>query len=201
MRCGSIEDHRTNQAREDTDQRLGRRCGPGLRGLREGQQLVAAVASLGAGRSLVSWHRQHLELGPKAYCCVSRADRLAVPILRCAVTPLPLHLGLSLGLAHAHLFTTLLLHRVVLRNLRFLRLILHRLSRRIVSLLHHLSLLLLLPVTSWLRRRLVALWAWALRLHARAEWALCHGGGESGDGGGGERVEGGQDDAGLRVAR
>ena len=38
--------------------------------LREGQQLVAAFAGVGAGRALVSGHNRHLELGPKTYCRV-----------------------------------------------------------------------------------------------------------------------------------
>lgn len=38
--------------------------------LREGQQLVAAFAGLGAGRSQVRGHNRHLELGPKTYCRV-----------------------------------------------------------------------------------------------------------------------------------
>ena len=38
--------------------------------LREGQQLVAAFAGVGAGRSQVRRHNRHLELGPKTYCRV-----------------------------------------------------------------------------------------------------------------------------------
>ena len=38
--------------------------------LRKGQQLVAAFAGVGAGRSQVSGHNRHLELGPKTYCRV-----------------------------------------------------------------------------------------------------------------------------------
>ena len=38
--------------------------------LRKGQQLVAAFASVCAGRALVGGHRRHLELGPETYCRV-----------------------------------------------------------------------------------------------------------------------------------
>lgn len=46
--------------------------------LRKGQQLVAAFASVCAGRALVGGHRRHLELGPETYCRV----RLGRPVRR-----------------------------------------------------------------------------------------------------------------------